>query len=154
MVKQTSNKPHIVAIKHKKAPAFRSGLERALATQIRQAGLQYDFETIWLKYVQPETLRGYKPDFILENGIIIEGKGEYNSDDRKKMILVKTQFPQLDIRFVFGYAYGKIYKGSKTTKAKWAQDHGFPWADKKIPIEWFKEPIKEVNNLYGYNLLG
>ena len=33
----------------------------------------------------------------------------------------------------------KIYKGSKTSHADWAERHGFDWAHKKIPVEWFDE---------------
>ena len=138
----SSNKNKITKIPYKKAPVFRSKFERSLGVSLRQAGDPYQFEPVWIYYTQPEVIRKYKPDFILGNGIIIEAKGKLESDDRKKMILVKAQFPELDIRFVFQYARGKIYKGSKTTCAKWAANHGFPWADKKIPVEWIMEPIK------------
>jgi hypothetical protein len=41
---------------------------------------------------------------------------------------------------VFQNANAKIYKGSKTTYAKWAEDHDFKWADKGIvPASWIKE---------------
>jgi len=53
------------------------------------------------------------------------------------MKAVKAANPDLDIRFVFQTPYNKIYKGSKTTYAKWADKHGFPWcAFHSIPIEW------------------
>jgi hypothetical protein len=33
-----------------------------------------------------------------------------------------------------------IYKGSKTTYAKWATDHGFTFSDKGVvPASWIKE---------------
>ena len=123
---------------------YRSGLEVKTAKQLKDAGVDYTYEELTIGFVQPETKRKYTPDFVLANGIIIETKGQLSVADRKKMILVKTQHPKLDIRFVFSYAYGKIYKGSKTTYAKWAADHGFPWANKSIPSEWLKEPKKEI----------
>ena len=54
------------------------------------------------------------------------------------MSLIKKQYPELDIRFVFMNANNKIYKGSKTTYAMWANKHGFEWAEKNIPEEWLK----------------
>ena len=41
------------------------------------------------------------------------------------MILLKEQHPELDIRIVFQDMKKPIYRGSKTTYAKWATDHGF-----------------------------
>lgn len=55
------------------------------------------------------------------------------------MILVKTQYPALDIRFIFSNANAKIAKGSKTTYAMWAAKNGFPYAHKVAPIEWLTE---------------
>ena len=43
----------------------------------------------------------YIPDFVLDNGIIIETKGLFTSEDRRKHIEVQKQHPELDIRFVF-----------------------------------------------------
>lgn len=134
----TNNK--ITLIPHKKAPTFRNQFERGLGDALKHGGYPYKFEPVWIHYTQPEKARKYKPDFILANGIIIEAKGRLESDDRKKMVLVKAQYPELDIRFVFQYARGKLYKGSKTTYAKWAVRNGFPWADKKIPVDWINEP--------------
>ena len=55
------------------------------------------------------------------------------------MALIKQQYPDLDIRFVFLNAQNKIYRGSKTTYAMWATKHGFRWAEKAIPEEWLKD---------------
>lgn len=71
--------------------------------------------------------------------IYIEGKGKFSATDRKKMLLVKAQYPKLDIRFVFYRAAAKIRSGSKTTHAMWAEKYGFKWADKLIPLSWIKE---------------
>ncbi len=123
---------------------YRSGLEKKIGDQLKSAGMAFGFETLILPFVQPVANRKYHPDFILDNGIIIETKGQFGSDDRKKMLLVKAQHPKLDIRFVFSCANSKIYKGSKTTHARWASKYGFPWANKKIPTAWLKEPKKEI----------
>ena len=90
-----------------------------------------------LTYVpKPST---YTPDFYIpETGIYVEAKGHLDKSDRMKMLLVKEQHPDLDIRFVFLRANNKIYKGSKTTYAQWATKHKFEWAEGSIPEEWCK----------------
>jgi hypothetical protein len=119
--------------------AFRSGLEEKIADQLKACGIPVRFETLKLQYVVPESLHTYTPDFELPNGIIIETKGLFTTEDRKKMRLVKKQHPDLDIRFVFSNAKAKIAKRSPTSYAKWADTNGFPWAHKEIPAEWLKE---------------
>jgi len=82
-------------------------------------------------------MRHYVPDFILPNGIYIEVKGYLRSEDRKKMILVKKQHPDIDLRLIFQRASNRIYKKSKTTYADWARKHGFIYADNgRVPREW------------------
>lgn len=77
---------------------------------------------------------------MLPNGIIIETKGLFQTDDRKKHRLIKAQYPDLDIRFIFSNANAKIAKKSKTTYAKWAEDCGFKWAHRDLPQAWLTEP--------------
>ena len=55
------------------------------------------------------------------------------------MRLVKAQYPDLEIRFVFGRATNRLNKRSKTTYAKWSESRGFPWANRTIPLTWWKE---------------
>ena len=50
---------------------------------------------------QCKMFRVYKPDFILNNGIIVEAKGWFKPTDRVKHLLVQEQYPDLDIRFYF-----------------------------------------------------
>lgn len=114
---------------------MRSGFERALAHQLKQAKCSFEYETMKLPYVIAHV---YNPDFILDNGIIIEAKGRFMKGDTAKMKAVKAAHPDLDIRFVFMDAQKKI-SGQKTTHAQWAERHGFPWASERIPQEWLKE---------------
>ena len=130
-----SKKNHGLKIKQK----MRSGLEEKIAAQIEEAGVAYEYETLKLAYSIPHT---YTPDFILENGIIVEGKGLFDSVDRTKHLAVKKQYPHLDIRFVFTRSSSPLYKGSSSTYASWCQKHGFLFADKTIPEEWLKETKK------------
>lgn len=123
------------------ANGFRSGLEKRIADDLSQRGVPFDYEKLKIKYSIPEREATYTPDFvILSNGIIIEGKGIFDAEDRKKHLLIKEQHPELDIRLVFSRANAPIYKGSPTTHAGWAEHHGFKFAEKLIPVEWLKEP--------------
>ncbi len=126
------------------ASSFRSGLEEKIAAQLEDSGLPVVFEQYKLKYTIPESTHSYTPDFLLHNGIIIESKGIFDSDDRKKHQLIKQQHPELDIRFVFSSSKSKLYKGSSTSYADWCIKNGFMYADKLIPKEWLKEAKKQL----------
>jgi hypothetical protein len=117
---------------------YRSGLEEKIAKQLEEAGVQYEYEKLKVPYELAET-RKYTVDFQLPNGIIVETKGLFKTEDRKKHLLIQKQHPELDIRFVFSNARAKLYKGSKTTYSDWCDKYGFKWADKTIPTEWIKE---------------
>jgi hypothetical protein len=128
---------------------FRSSLERKVAKQLDGEGIEYDFEGHWVHYTVPARKAKYLPDFpIRKTTIILETKGRFGgtfrgadgAQERQKLILLKEQHPEYDIRIVFERAANKIYKGSKTTYAKWADDHGFKWSDKGVvPPEWIAE---------------
>ena len=118
---------------------FRSGLEEKVAEYLTSKGVGFSFETLKVSYVKPETKHIYTPDFILDNGIIIETKGRWLLDDRKKHILIRKQHPNLDIRILFQNANAKISKGSKTSYADFCEKHGIPYAHREIPVAWLKE---------------
>jgi hypothetical protein len=124
-----------------KATGFRSKFEVIINDQLAKSGVKYSYEgdlgTIW--YVQPEVHRRYISDFLLENGIIIEVKGLFDIDDRKKHVLIKKQYPVLDVRFVFMSDKTKINKGSKTSYGDWCESNGFTYAVKVLPASWLKE---------------
>ena len=118
---------------------FRSGLEEKVAEYLTSKGMRFSFETLKVPYVKPETKHTYTPDFILDNGIIIETKGRWLLDDRKKHLLIRKQHPHLDIRIIFQNANAKISKGSKTSYANFCEKHGIPYAHREIPEAWLKE---------------
>lgn len=127
-----------IGLKH----GFRSGLEETISDQLNQAKVPFTYEQLVIRYVKPSKPSRYTPDFVLENGIIIETKGRFLTADRQKHLLVKQQHPHLDIRFVFTNSRTKISKASKTTYADWCEKNGFLYADKRIPEAWLKEPKK------------
>lgn len=123
---------------------FRSGLENTLAAQLTSKGIPFSYEEYKIDYVIPESSHKYTPDFVLPNGIIIESKGIFDAEDRKKHLFIKDQYPVLDIRFVFTRSKSPLYKGAKTSYADWCIKYGFHFADKLIPEAWLKEPMKKV----------
>lgn len=130
--KTTKSPSDEVGLKH----GFRSGLEEEIASQLGRAGIEVQYEAHKIEYIKPERKAKYTPDFVLPNGIIIETKGRFVTADRQKHLLIKKQYPDLDIRFVFSNSRSKLLKGSKTTYADWCEKHGFIYADKRIPEEW------------------
>ena len=127
--------PNEVGLKY----GFRSGLEEKVAKYLTSNGVKFTFEALKVPYVKPETKHIYTPDFILDNGIIIETKGWWLLDDRKKHLLIRKQHPHLDIRILFQNANAKISKGSKTSYADFCDKHGIPYAHREIPVAWLKE---------------
>jgi len=124
---------------------FRSGLESRISDDLKGRGVPFTYEKTKVSYVVPAREATYTPDFVLlRNGIIVESKGIFDAEDRKKHLLIQQQHPELDIRFVFSRASAPIYKGSPTTHGMWATKHGFKFAEKLIPPEWITEPPKST----------
>ena len=123
------------AIKH----GYRSGFEHKVSDQLKENKIKFEYETTVIPYIKPETKHTYTIDFTLPNGILVETKGRWVAEDRKKHLLIKKQHPELDIRIVFMSGKTKIRKGSKTTYGSYCDKHGIPWAEKTIPQEWFSE---------------
>jgi hypothetical protein len=119
---------------------YRSRLERKVATQLESEGVQFGYETLKLAFLVPARTARYTPDFECGT-IILEAKGYFRkTSDRQRLVQMKESNPDRDVRLVFQDASKPIYKGSKTTYAKWASDHGFKWSDKgTVPAEWIKE---------------
>ena len=128
---------------------LKSGLEELVFNFLTKEKCSFEYEGMKITYFQPAIKKTYTPDFVTKK-IIIETKGAFNSADRKKMRLIKTQNPNLDIRFVFSNAKTKIGKKSKTTYAKWCELFGFKYhciqsTKETFPKEWLKE-IKGKQN--------
>lgn len=125
------------------AYGFRSGLEERVAEQIKTIGLDPQYEEHKLPYTKPATNHFYRPDFWLpkKDGtiMVIETKGRFLLEDRKKMVLVKAQHPELDIRFIFTRSRSPLRKGAKTTYANWCDKEGFLYCDKELPDDWISE---------------
>lgn len=140
VTRKTTSSKRANALKH----GWRSGLEEDVAKALTSAGVPFTYEEMKIKYIKPASEHQYTPDFVLDNGIIVETKGRFLIADRKKHMLIKRQQPHLDIRFVFSNSSQKLNKGSRTTYAQWCVKNGFQYADKTIPEHWIKERRKKV----------
>jgi|TARA_R100000406_G_scaffold72835_1_gene53156 hypothetical protein len=114
---------------------YRSGLEERIAKLFDKEGVSYLYECSKYEYTLTSK---YTPDFFLPSGTIIEAKGFFRPSDRRKMLAVKEQHPELDIRFVF-MRNNLLSKNSKSTYGDWAEKHGFQWCIyPNIPPDWFQ----------------
>ena len=113
---------------------FRSGLEEKVSELLNNLGVVYEYEATKVPYVLQ---CNYTPDFCLVNGIYLETKGLFTPEDRRKILAVKKDHPDMDLRMVFQAPFNKISKKSKTTYAAWCEKHDIKWcAYHSIPIEW------------------
>lgn len=121
------------------AAGYRSGLEETVQKELKRLGVDAEYECFRIPYTVPASPHYYTPDFLLPNGIVIETKGRFTVEDRKKHLLIQAQYPDIDIRFVFSNSNNKLRKGSKTTYADWCEKNNFKYADKLIPKNWLYE---------------
>ena len=113
---------------------FRSQLEKRVATLLDGLGVSFEYESEKLGYTIEHS---YTPDFVLPNYTYLEAKGYWSPADRRKILSVKKDNPDIDLRMVFQSPYNKISKKSKTTYAQWCEKHDIPWSSyHNIPIEW------------------
>lgn len=106
----------------------RNRFEKKIERQLKKAKVKFEYETQRIPYV----LSGYYiPDFIVGTAtgfIYIETKGYFRPEAKRKMVAVKKQHPEKDIRIIF-YAKNK-------TNERWAIKHGFRYAFEDIPSDW------------------
>ena len=118
----------------KKTSKFRSQLEENIAKLLDGLGVSFQYESEKLGYTIEHS---YTPDFVLPNYTYLEAKGYWDPKDRRKILAVKKDNPDIDLRMVFQSPYNKISKKSKTTYAQWCEKHDIPWSSyQNIPIEW------------------
>lgn len=118
---------------------YRSGLEHQTAKMLKNKKVKYTYEETKIKW-EDFRIRTYTPDFVLDNGIIVETKGRFTAADRRKHLEIKRQYgTEHDIRFVFSNSRAKLDKGAKSSYGEWCDKHGFLYADEEIPEEWLNE---------------
>ena len=116
---------------------YKSKFEASFADSLHKKKIGFTYETISIDY---EITCCYKPDFILDN-FIVETKGYFSKEDRRKHLAIKKKRPDLDIRFCFQNSKTKLSKGKNSISyAKWCERHGFLYCDKFIPDDWYDLP--------------
>lgn len=108
-----------------------------LVEQTRANDLGLGYEVDKFKYVLE---RNYTPDFTIMfpsgHKRFIETKGYLRGGDIVKMVAIRRQHPEMDIRIFF-------QKDNKLTPkmrySDWAEKYGFIYCVGQIPLEWFAE---------------
>lgn len=126
----------------KRSSKYRSKFEASVAKNLVDNKIKFSYETINIDYIITSS---YCPDIIFDNGIICEIKGLFRKEERRKHLAIQAQHPTLDVRFVFQNSKTKLSKAKGSlTYAKWCERHGFLYADKIIPPEWYDNPGKNT----------
>ena len=107
---------------------MRNNFEKQVAVQLGQS---YQYEAIKLGYV---IHHHYIPDFTdLANKQIVEAKGRFVAEDRRKILAVKAQHPDWSIKMVFVNPHQTLSKASRTTYAVWCERNGIAWEQGPAP---------------------
>lgn len=108
----------------------RNKFETRLYNTLRFKKIKFKYESEKIPYV----IAGhYIPDFILVTPlgkIYVEAKGYLRPEHKRKMVAVKRQHPEIDLRILF-YA-------RKEKDIRWAERNGFKWAVDTFPQEWLE----------------
>jgi predicted nuclease of restriction endonuclease-like RecB superfamily len=109
---------------------LKNKFEKKIDLQLRKSKLIYEYEPARFAYI---LARHYIPDFVIvtPNGkLYIELKGYLRPEHKAKIVAVKRQHPEIDLRILF-YAPNK-------KNIKWAEKNGIKFAFNIIPKEWLK----------------
>jgi hypothetical protein len=134
--------------KHNKA-AYKSGLEKKFQEASKDLGWVLPYEQDKIKYTVPEKVHTYTPDFTVTKNIYIETKGLWTAADRKKALLIKEQYPDIRILYVFQRDQ-KLSKKSNTTYLEWAEKQGLDaclFVDEKT---WATFIMNNIPQLKGF----
>jgi hypothetical protein len=124
---------------------YRSWFEVDIAIDALERDIPFDYELHHIIYREPETVRKYKPDYFVRRKtdgtlLIVEAKGRWTAQDRKKMCYVTEQNPDLDIRILFERD-NRLSKSKRSmTYTAWCTKKGIGCAvGRSIPQEWMEE---------------
>lgn len=115
---------------------YKSQLEKRIHTGPMKV-LTYEPKDARLSYIVPKM---YQPDLRGRDGALYEIKGRARtSDELRKYVLVKSQHPNIDLRFILMNPNVRAYPGCRTTLANWLAKYGFEWChEDSIPVTWRK----------------
>ena len=131
---------------------YHSGYEFQIAQWLSLNGYEFEYEPKAFPYWQPVgrckcsacgdnkiiKSRTYTPDWYLPKfDLWIESKGRFLGSDRTKMIAVRAEYPDLNIKILF--MKQDTFGTRKTTYTEWATKHRYDSAispNGVIPPEW------------------
>ena len=131
-------------------PKYRSKLEERVCNNLRNRKVKYAYEPYQIKYtteVKPAYCancghnvvlkqRNYTPDLVLDNGIVIEIKGKFTAEMRKKMIAVRDCNPHLDVRMLF-QSDNWLTRKKFQRYSDWCEKQGFVYhVGERVPDDW------------------
>lgn len=117
----------------KKKVIHRSGYEDRVIADLDSRSVSFEYEPFGLSYTIEAT---YTPDLELANGLIVECKGYFDYEARRKMLAVKRSNPGLDIRMLF-VRDNPIRKGTAYRYSDWCRANGFPFhVGEQVPESW------------------
>lgn len=136
---------------------YRSGFEKSVADILREHKVDFKYENRTFDYlvqsrnwivcdkcgpIKGHIVRKYLVDFELKNEIFLELKGRLTDKDRSKMLSVKKQHPEIDLRIVFqrdNLIKSRAARDNNIRYSDWAAKHKFPYCVGEIPEEWINE---------------
>lgn len=135
----------------KSSGGFRSKFEHEVAQDLKKRKIKFKYEPFKLYYksyvrrAECEecgsedvfVLRPYTPDFVLDNGVIIEAKGKLTPETRTKMEEIISSNPRSDIRMLF-QRDNWLTRAKKNKYSDWCGWKNIPYAVGQVPKKWAK----------------
>lgn len=135
----------------KRDSGYRSKKEEELAEWLSTHDIGFQYESLKLDYQKPirkglcnecgksnvVQKSSYTPDFVLENGTIIEYKGRLTRKDRTKLLSVLKCNPGIKLKLLFG-SDNKLEKNNNKRYSQWATENGFDYALGTPPRRWLR----------------
>lgn len=133
---------------------FKNDYELSTYKLIKSRSRGRKFEVAYESESLPYIIRKvYIPDFVITfpsgHKTYIEYKGYLRRDDEKKLLGVKEQNPDIDLRIVF--ERDNKLAGRKIRYSTWCIKHGIPYAIGTVPLEWMEEPSEMDKKLRSSN---
>jgi len=95
---------------------FRSTWEANYARYLNHVGIKWKYESITYNLTENKT---YTPDFILDDGTIVEVKGWLTKQGKEKLDLFRKEYPDAKIVVVDRKAYNELKKLYQFKLEKW-----------------------------------
>ena len=78
---------------------YRGTLEKAIVKDLKKRRAKFSYESLKIRW-EELFYHTYTPDFVLNNGIIIEAKGRFIGRERVRALAIKKQYPHLDLSLI------------------------------------------------------